>query len=95
MTKELSETRESFPATLRLEPQAAKWILTWHSAKQVGSADSNGWLTINLEFENEDDARFVVLGLGTRVEVVQPKSLISYLRKQTAELHAKLLNASA
>jgi predicted DNA-binding transcriptional regulator YafY len=95
MTKELSEARESFPATLRLEPKAAKWILTWHSAKQVGSADSNGWVTINLEFENEEDARFVVLGLGTRIEVVQPKSLISYLRKQAAELHAKLLNAAA
>ena len=95
VTKELSDARKSFPATLRLDPQAAKWILTWHRAKQIGSADSNGWLTINLEFENEDDARFVVLGLGTRIEVVQPNSLISYLRKQTAELHAKFIGASA
>jgi predicted DNA-binding transcriptional regulator YafY len=95
VTKELSEARKSFPATLRLDPQAAKWILTWHCAKQLGSADGKGWVTINLEFENEDDARFVVLGLGTRVAVVQPKSLIAYLRKQVAELHAQVLNASA
>lgn len=95
VTKELSEARKSFPATLRLEPQAAKWILTWHCAKQVGNADNKGWVTINLEFENEDDARFVVLGLGTRIEVVQPKSLVAYLRRKVTELQAQLLNASA
>jgi len=85
----------AFPLLCGSTPKAAKWILTWHRAKQIGSADSNGWLTINLEFENEVDARFVVLGLGTRIEVVQPNSLISYLRKQTAELHAKFIGASA
>jgi len=95
VTKELSETRENFLATLRLHPQAARWMLTWHCAKQIGSADARGWVTTKLEFENEDDARFVVLGLGTRVEVVQPKSLIAYLRKEVVSLHGQLLTASA
>jgi predicted DNA-binding transcriptional regulator YafY len=95
VTKELSEARKNFPAILRLEPQAAKWMLTWHCATRLGSADARGWVTTKLEFENEDDARFVVLGLGTRVEVVQPKSLIAYLRKEVVSLHAQLLTASA
>jgi predicted DNA-binding transcriptional regulator YafY len=90
VTKELSEMRKRFPTTLRLEPRAAKWILTWHSAKQIASADAKGWITINLEFDNEEEARFVVLGLGTTVHVVQPKSLISHLRKQVADLDAQL-----
>jgi predicted DNA-binding transcriptional regulator YafY len=90
MTKEFSQTWKRFPATLNLEPQAAKWILTWHSARQVGTADANGWMTINLEFENEEEARFVVLGLGTRVAVVEPKSLLSYLRKQVTDLNMQL-----
>jgi predicted DNA-binding transcriptional regulator YafY len=90
VTKELSESRKRFPATLEVEPNAAKSILTWHSARQLDSPGAEGWIPINLEFENEAEARFVVLGLGTSVRVVQPKSLVRYLRQQVAELDARL-----
>jgi predicted DNA-binding transcriptional regulator YafY len=90
VTKELSLSRKRFPATLQLECKTAKWILTWHSAKQVDGPDAEGWIPVNLEFENEEEARFVVLGLGTSVRVVQPKSLLTYLRNQVAELEARL-----
>jgi predicted DNA-binding transcriptional regulator YafY len=90
VTKELSESRKRFPATLEVEPNAARSILTWHSARQLDSPGAEGWIPINLEFENEEEARFVVLGLGTSVRVVQPKSLVRYLRKQVAELDARL-----
>lgn len=95
VTKEISEARTRFPATLRLEPKTAKWMLSWHCAKQVGSADERGWVTIGLDFENEDDARFVVLGLGTRVEVIQPHSLIAYLRKEVADLNGRFRDKAA
>jgi len=91
VTKALAETRKRFPATLRLEQRTAKWILSWHSAKQLANADAQGWVTIALDFENEDEARFVILGLGTSVQVVEPKSLISYLRQQVAGLNQYLL----
>ena len=94
-TKELSETWKRFPATLRLEPQAAKGISTWHCARQVGTADARGWVTMDIEFENEEEARFVALGLGTRVEVLEPKSLVSYLRKQVTDLHKQLSDNAA
>lgn len=95
MTKELSDTWKGFPATLRLEPRSVKWMTTWHCAKQVGTADAKGWITINLEFENEEEARFVVLGLGTRVEVVEPKSLLSYLRKEVTDLDLHLRDTTS
>jgi len=94
VTKEISEGRKFFPATLRLDPKTAKSMLAWHSAKEIGGADERGWVTINLDFECEEDARFVVLGLGTRVEVVQPPSLAAYLRKEVVELN-QLLGARA
>lgn len=93
MTKELSETWKRFPATLRLDTRAAKWLLTWHSAKQVEAADAKGWITLDLDFESEEEARFMVLGLGTRVEIVEPKSLLLYLRKQLLDLNAHLCDA--
>lgn len=95
VTKEISDARRVFPATLRLEPKTAKSMLTWHCARQVGSPDERGWMTINLDFENEEDARFVVLGLGTRVEVVQPHSLAAYLVNEIAELNEKLRESAA
>ena len=95
MTKEFSETWKRFPATLRLEPRAAKWLEAWHCAQPVGTADDEGRITVTLDFESEEEARFVALGLGTRVEVVQPKSLVSYLRKQVAALSRHVQNAGA
>jgi len=77
VTKKLSEARKRFPATLQVEPKAAKSLLTWHSAIQLDRPDAEGWIPISLEFENEEEARFVVLGLGTSIRVVQPKSLVT------------------
>jgi predicted DNA-binding transcriptional regulator YafY len=65
-------------------------MLTWHSAKPLGAPDEKGWVTLKLEFESEHEARFVALGLGTSVEIVEPKSLLSYVAKQAAELTAQL-----
>jgi len=95
MTKELSATWKRFPATLRLEPRAAKWMLTWHRAKPLAVDDAEGWITVNLDFESEEEARFVVLGLGTRVEIVEPKSLVLYLRKQVTDLEMHLRDTDA
>jgi predicted DNA-binding transcriptional regulator YafY len=94
MTKELSETWKRFSATMRMEPRVARWMLTWHSAKPLGAADTRGWVTLTLEFESEHEARFVALGLGTRVEILEPKSLMSYVAKQAADLHSRLSESS-
>jgi predicted DNA-binding transcriptional regulator YafY len=91
-TKQLSETWKRLPATLRVKTEAAQGMFTWHSARQVGAPDARGWMTISVEFENEEEARFVVLGLGTRVEVLEPESLLSFLRKQVADLHKRLID---
>jgi predicted DNA-binding transcriptional regulator YafY len=90
MTKELSDTWKRFFATLRLEPAVARWMLTWHSANPLGPVDPRGWVTVRLEFESEQEARFVALGLGTSVEIVEPKSLLTFVAKQAAELNTRL-----
>ncbi len=90
MTREFSETWARFPATLRLDPRAARWMLTWHHAKPFGTPDDKGWITARFEFETEEEARFVALGLGTRVEIVEPRSLLAYVSKQVTDLHAQL-----
>ena len=49
--------------------------------------DADGWVTLRVEFHNEDEACFVTLGLGPRVDVVEPEAL---RRRVAAELAATL-----
>jgi predicted DNA-binding transcriptional regulator YafY len=41
----------------------------------LGSPDAEGWTTFQARFEHEEQAVFVVLGLGARVDVVEPPAL--------------------
>src|SRR5262249_40126388 len=77
-TKRFQEGWQKCYATLRLEPRAAGWVKAWHIASQKlpdEKPDSEGWITLNVQFDHEDEARFFVLGLGSRVEVIAPESL--------------------
>ena len=83
--------RESLPryeATLRLDRSAAAWVCRWRMGwSEIAPADENGWATYQLRFEHEDEACFLVLGLGSKVEVVEPVAL----RERALNEHAKAL----
>lgn len=90
-TKQFQEGWPRLSATLRLEPRAAQWVQTWHGTSPVEAGpNAEGWITLRVQFEHEDEARFFVLGLGSRVEVVDPASLrdrvMSELEKVTARM---------
>jgi predicted DNA-binding transcriptional regulator YafY len=38
-------------------------------------ANPDGWVTLRVQFEDEEQARFVSLGFGPRAEVIEPESL--------------------
>ena len=67
-----------FDATLRLDQRAADKVRTWRMTdprSPESVADENGWITLRMYFEDEEQARFVVLGFGPRAKVVEPPSL--------------------
>jgi predicted DNA-binding transcriptional regulator YafY len=76
-TTRFQEGWEKCAAILRLEPRAAGWVKSWHmtSEQPQGSPDADGWITLNVQFDHESEASFFVLGLGSRVEVMEPVSL--------------------
>jgi predicted DNA-binding transcriptional regulator YafY len=39
------------------------------------SSPVDSWLTLRMVFDDEDQAAFMVLGFGPRIEVVSPRSL--------------------
>lgn len=43
--------------------------------QDVGSADESGWRPVSVDFETEDDACRVILGLGSQAVVLEPATL--------------------
>jgi len=70
--------RQQYVATLRLEPRAADSMSTWcrvQPGPMDGRRDLDGWMTRCVQFDDEESACFVVLGLGPRVDVIEPAGL--------------------
>lgn len=86
--------RPRYEALLRLEPRTAATMKSWgcfSNAKTAQDVSPDGWITMNAQFEDEDQACFIVLGLGPRAEVVQPPKL----RERVAADIAQLIEKSA
>ena len=91
-TADFMESRRRFVATLRLEARAAETVRTWRMAvpaPSVGEVDNDGWVTLQVQFEDEEQARFVALGFGPRAEVIEPASLRSLVMADIDSLAQK------
>jgi len=76
-TQQFADGWPRWHATLRLAPGNAKWVKMWRTAAPVEAQtpDPEGWVTLRVQFDHPDEARFIVLGLGPGVDVVEPESL--------------------
>jgi predicted DNA-binding transcriptional regulator YafY len=64
--------------TLRLDTRAAADVRTWCLVRPDATEpvpDAEGRVTLRVEFGDQDEARFIVLGLGAGAEVLEPASL--------------------
>lgn len=76
-TAELVGMRRPFSVVLALAPGAAQMLAPRCPTSPVElprgtSPVPEGWLTVRAEFDDEAFARFVVLGLGTRAQAIEP-----------------------
>jgi predicted DNA-binding transcriptional regulator YafY len=77
-TARFLESRSRYQATLRLTAGAAARLKTWHmcgTAAADPTPDAEGWVTLRVHFEDEEQALFIVLGLASRARVLEPASL--------------------
>jgi predicted DNA-binding transcriptional regulator YafY len=83
-TERFAEQRGHFLVTLRIAPNAvqglAMWCTTTTAPDGLTGMELNGvpeeWVAVAAGFENEEQARFVVLGLGSRVRVLGPAEFV-------------------
>lgn len=76
-TAELEGRRKRYSVVLALAPAAAQMLAPRCPTISVQLPKSSlpipeGWVTLRAEFDDESFARFVVLGLGTRVQPIEP-----------------------
>ena len=66
-----------YPATVRATPDIVPRIrrLRYARVEDVGPPDADGWVTLSVQFETEDEACQYVLGFGSQIEVIEPPAL--------------------
>jgi predicted DNA-binding transcriptional regulator YafY len=68
-----------FEATLRMHPDAAREIRTWRIASELPNDARQGlpdsWTTLQVQFEDQHQALFVIRGFGPKVKVLAPATL--------------------
>lgn len=83
-TDELARTRGRFAVTLRVEPRTAAAFQWWHRRPLPKPGSRRAWVRIDAHFDDEEEAAFVVLGLGAGVDVVRPASLRARVTREHA-----------
>jgi predicted DNA-binding transcriptional regulator YafY len=85
-TEDFLKNSPRFEAVLHLHPDAAREIKTWRmtvqSAQNRHDPSRDGWVTLRVYFEDEQQAAFVVLAFGAKVEVLAPDRLRSRVREE-------------
>jgi predicted DNA-binding transcriptional regulator YafY len=78
---EFEASRPVYPVTLRIAPELVPCLPQVFGegvhalVEGAGPPDAKGWITLSLTFEHLPAARTRVLGMGTEVEVLEPREL--------------------
>jgi len=72
---------------LSLTEDAARRVQTWCVAKPVEAGSvarkaQDGRVVLQVDFDHDREARFIVLGLGSAVQVVEPESLRQWVEDE-------------
>lgn len=89
-TAAFQENRAPFEATIAAAPQAARslrgWCATTPSENPPTQTFPEGWETLRIRFEGEEHARFLILGFGPRVRVLEPATLREKIQAEATAL---------
>ena len=93
-TAELEGQRGSYPALLAVASEIVQRLAMWGPKKQPGLKSASlpeGWEMVRLEFNHPEQAKFVVLGLGSRATVLEPEELGRAVKEEIQKMAAALL----
>jgi predicted DNA-binding transcriptional regulator YafY len=90
-TNELNRKRAGYRVILSLTEDAARRVQTWCVAKPLAAGGlapklQEGRVVLQVDFDNDREARFIVLGLGSAVRVVEPDLLRQWVENEAREV---------
>jgi predicted DNA-binding transcriptional regulator YafY len=77
-------TLRAHKSVLHLLPYAGRFS----RVESLGETDAEGWATVRMRFQFEEDARGLALSFGTQVEVVEPAGLREEIVRMAEEVVA-------
>jgi predicted DNA-binding transcriptional regulator YafY len=96
---ELEAQRRRYKATLLLSSQAAESLIRWCVATpattHVPDDAPTGWVAMHVDFESEEQALFVSLGMGARVRVMEPRALWQRMAEEVKTMFDAASNGSS
>ena len=75
-------TFRAHKSVLHLLPYAGRFS----RVESLGEADADGWASVHMRFQFEEDAAGLALGFGTKVEVVEPVDLRERILRTAEEV---------
>jgi predicted DNA-binding transcriptional regulator YafY len=75
-------TFRAHKSVLHLLPYAGRFS----RVESLGEADADGWASVHMRFQFEEDAAALALGFGTKVEVVEPEDLRERILRTAEEV---------
>jgi predicted DNA-binding transcriptional regulator YafY len=88
-TQQFMDGRPRYQTILCLAPTAASEVKRWRPTSPAENAeqpDTKGWVILNVRFDSEEEATFVILGFGARVDVIGPESLRKRIAAELSEM---------
>jgi predicted DNA-binding transcriptional regulator YafY len=89
-TTQLQQQRKPYDAIVELDPQAAQSLRSWCTTSPAEDREKcpgrRGWLALHVRFENEEQARFVILGFGPKAQVLEPAALCQRILADAREM---------
>jgi predicted DNA-binding transcriptional regulator YafY len=90
-TDQFRRSLPRFEVTLRLEPRAAQEVKRWRTTSPLSETpDADGWVTLQVSFDDEEHAGFIVRGFGPRVDVIEPESFRTRIAADAAVMYERL-----
>ncbi len=87
-TAELTGRRSHFATTLVANTRATQSLVRWCGARPEAGAAPPGYQQLQVDFESEEQAIFMLMGLGGQVSVIAPATLRTRVLEQAKEILA-------
>jgi predicted DNA-binding transcriptional regulator YafY len=96
-TAELDRKRASFRTVLSLKPESARrirsWCVTREASREWARRAGEGRVALEVDFDDQGQAQFFVLGMGASVTVLEPAGLREWVAREAKEVAAGLAEA--